>query len=399
MDMDIRIFYGRKQQECAVRDIPSESEDRENQPQDSERRKNKEIKMKRRVKCLTSQDGEKSTTPTLMPTQNSRASCQQLMTACPPSNTSEFFCEDIFEVIVEESNLYAIQCDPNKPLNLTTNELEQFLGTLVYMSLFGLSATQMFWNKATRVSQVADTMTLNRWEAIKKSLHINNNKRREEDDALYKILPLVTHLTSKLVSIPMSEKLAVDEQMVSFKGRRRLKQYLPSKPKSVPLVVTLAQQGIRCTGTVRGNRLPGVNLKNNADLKRAGRGAFEQKMAMSDQRNDTTAGMEQKDEMKLYTFKSYIAEGLCIRGKSLEKKRGRPSLSIAGTYEEKRRRGPTAPIPDPLDQSAHWLIMTGDKARCSVPGCNGTPKAMCRTCNVHLCFTPDRNCFLRFHIE
>ncbi len=30
--------------------------------------------------------------------------------------------------------------------------------------------------------------------------------------------------------IPMSEKLAVDEQMVQFKGRNRLKQYLP-KPK------------------------------------------------------------------------------------------------------------------------------------------------------------------------
>ncbi|CAI5644706.1 unnamed protein product [Oreochromis niloticus] len=49
---------------------------------------------------------------------------------------------------------------------------------------------------------------------------------------------------------------------------------------SVPLVVTLNEQGIRCTGTVRGNRLPVVNLKSDADLKRAGRGAFEEKIAM-----------------------------------------------------------------------------------------------------------------------
>nr|XP_046274248.1 piggyBac transposable element-derived protein 2-like [Scatophagus argus] len=131
----------------------------------------------------------------------------------------------------------------------------------------------------------------------------------------------------------MSEKLTIDEQMVPFKGRHRLKQYLPPKPKnwgykiiflagsdgiphnlevdqppelpnvgasekvvlqlvqpipkeenynlffdnwftSVPLVVTLAEQGIRCTGTVHGNRLPGVNLK------RAGHGPFKEKMAM-----------------------------------------------------------------------------------------------------------------------
>ncbi|XP_048859480.1 piggyBac transposable element-derived protein 3-like [Brienomyrus brachyistius] len=213
------------------------------------------------------------------------------------------------------------------------------------MSLFGLPGTRMFWNKATRVSQVADTITLNRWEFIKKSLHFNNNevKQGENLDPLHKIRPLVIHLTSRLQTIPMSEKLAVDEQMVPFKGRNRLKQYLPSKPKkwgykililagsdgvphnfeiytgravqppelpdvgasgnvvlrlaqpiptqqnykmffdnwftSVPLILTLAQQGIHCTGTVRSNRLPGVNLMCDAELKRTGRGSFEQKTA------------------------------------------------------------------------------------------------------------------------
>jgi hypothetical protein len=49
---------------------------------------------------------------------------------------------------------------------------------------------------------------------------------------------------------------------------------------SVHLVFTLAQQGIDCTGTVRGNRLPGVNLMYDAELKRAARGSFQQKMAM-----------------------------------------------------------------------------------------------------------------------
>ncbi|MGH0179012.1 UNVERIFIED_CONTAM: hypothetical protein FKN15_003272 [Acipenser sinensis] len=118
----------------------------------------------------------------------------------------QFFSEDILEVIVGQSNLYSIQCNANKPLNLTTKELEQFLCIVVYMSLFGLPCTRMFWNKACRVSQVADTMILNRWEAIKKSLHFSNNEERQEenDDPLHKIRPLVTHLTSKLTSIPMA---------------------------------------------------------------------------------------------------------------------------------------------------------------------------------------------------
>ncbi|XP_032364124.1 piggyBac transposable element-derived protein 3 [Etheostoma spectabile] len=381
-----------------------------------------------------------------------------------------FFSEDLLEVVVEQSNLYAIQC------------------------------THMFWNKATRVSQVADTMALNRWEFIKKSLHFNNNnqvRQGENVDLLHKIRPLVTHLTLKLQKIPMGEKLAVDEQMVPFKGRNRLKQYLPSKPKrwgykililagsdgvphnfeiytgrvvqhpelpdvgasgnvvlrlaepiptqqnyklffdnwftSVPLILTLAHQGIHCTGTIRGNRLPGVNLMCDAELKRTGRGSFEQKTAMVgettlhavkwydnrsvsllsdyigahpvtevDRRDCSSTGMRREEQMKLYTFKSYIAESLCKSGKNLDRKRGRPSSTIAGEYDEKRRRGPTTPIPVPdvrLDATAHWMVMCEKKERCKVPGCNGTPKAKCQKCDVHLCFTSTSNCFLRFHTE
>uniref|UniRef100_A0A8C6WVW5 PiggyBac transposable element-derived protein domain-containing protein n=1 Tax=Neogobius melanostomus TaxID=47308 RepID=A0A8C6WVW5_9GOBI len=477
-----------------------------------------------------------------------------------------FYSEDILSVIAEQSNLYAIQCNPNKPLNLSTKELEQFIGTVIYMSLFGLPATRMFWNKATRVHQVADTMNLNRWEAIKKALHFNDNEARltGSPDPLYKIRPLVDHLTAKLKSIPMSEKLAVDEQIVPFKGRNKLKQYLPAKPKkwgykilvlassegiphnfeiytgrveqpqeladvgasgnvvlrlaqpiprkqnyklffdnwftSVPLILTLAQEGIHATGTVRSNRLPGVNLIADAELKRSGRGSFIQKTAMVGnttlyaikwydnrsvsllsnymcaypvtevdrwdrkrkevikvprpaivreynknmggvdlldslialyrskirskkwyhrlvfhfidmmivtawllyRRDCTVNGLRKVEQMKLHTFKSYVAESLCKTGKDLERKRGRPSSTVAEEHEEKCRRGPATPIPVPdvrLDATAHWMVIAENKGRCKVPGCKGTPKVKCRKCGVHLCFTATSNCFLLFHTQ
>lgn len=49
---------------------------------------------------------------------------------------------------------------------------------------------------------------------------------------------------------------------------------------SVPLVVIVDEQGIQCTGTVRGNRLPWVNMKSDVDLTRAGRKDFEEKIPM-----------------------------------------------------------------------------------------------------------------------
>uniref|UniRef100_A0A665TR44 PiggyBac transposable element-derived protein domain-containing protein n=1 Tax=Echeneis naucrates TaxID=173247 RepID=A0A665TR44_ECHNA len=379
-----------------------------------------------------------------------------------------FFSEDILEVVVEQSNLYAIQRDTNNPLNLTAKELEQFMGTLT---------------PCCRRSQ---------W-------------------------------------VP---KLAVDKQMVPFKGRNRLKQYLPSKPKkcgykilvlagsdgvlhnfeiytgrvvqtpelpdvgasgnvvlrlaqpipkqqnykvftdncftSVPLILTLAQQGIHCTGTVRSNRLPGVNLMCDAELKRTGRGSFEQKTAMVaettlhavkwyDKRSVSlvsnyigahpvtdvdrwdgkrkkiikvpcpavvreynkdmggvdlldslialycsSTGMKTEEQVRLYTFKSYVAESLCKSGKNLERKRGRTSSAIAGEYEEKRRRGPTTFIPVPdvhLDATAHWMVTGEKQGRCKVPGRKGTPKTKCQKCDAHLCFTSTSNCFMRFHTE
>ncbi|RXN31857.1 piggyBac transposable element-derived 2-like protein [Labeo rohita] len=93
--------------------------------------------------------------------------------------------------------------------------------------------------------------------------------------------------------------------------------------------------------------------------------------------------------MRLYAFKSYIAQGLCKSGKSLEKKRGRPSGGISSDYETKKRQGPTAPIPIPdvrLDATAHWIIMSEKKGRWRVPGCKGTPKAKCRKFNgLNMC--------------
>ncbi|KAK7880568.1 hypothetical protein WMY93_032793 [Mugilogobius chulae] len=80
-----------------------------------------------------------------------------------------FFSDNILSVITEQSNLYAIQCNPSRPLNLSTKELEQFI------------ATRMFWSKASRVHQVADTMSLNRWEAIKKALHFNDMRQYQQE--------------------------------------------------------------------------------------------------------------------------------------------------------------------------------------------------------------------------
>ena len=55
-----------------------------------------------------------------------------------------FFDDSILEHIVEQSNLFSVQSNINRPLQLTKDELEQFLGIVLYISVYHLPCTRMY---------------------------------------------------------------------------------------------------------------------------------------------------------------------------------------------------------------------------------------------------------------
>ncbi|KAL2091503.1 hypothetical protein ACEWY4_013766 [Coilia grayii] len=139
--------------------------------------------------------------------------------------------------IVKQSNLYAIQCDPSKPLKATAEEIEQFFGICFYMSIFRLPGTRMYWRSATRVECVANTMSLHRWEANKRCLHLADNLKQAPtsdpaQDRLCKVTPVLEHIRKKCLEIDSENQFSIDEMMVPYKGKKAgsLRQYLPSKP-------------------------------------------------------------------------------------------------------------------------------------------------------------------------
>ncbi|KAG5892340.1 hypothetical protein JTB14_011206 [Gonioctena quinquepunctata] len=147
-----------------------------------------------------------------------------------------FFSNQLLDLIVEQSNLYSFQVDPNKPLNLTRSELRIFIGTTIYMSIFGLPRHRLHWSQTCRIPQVADSMSRKRWEEIKKTLHFNNNENLPNDrndihrDKLFKLRPFLDNLQQKISNQVKPQMLCVDEQIVPFKGMSSLKQYNPKKP-------------------------------------------------------------------------------------------------------------------------------------------------------------------------
>ena len=262
------------------------------------------------------------------------------------------FSSDILQHIVDQSNLYSVQKNLNNNLNLCVSELEQFIESLLAMSLVKLSSSRLYWSGKLNCPLVSQVMSRDRWEQIKSNLHFNDNSNyvaSKDDpnyDKLFKIRPLVTHLTNKFNEIPKPQRLCVDEQMIPFKGISSLKQYMPLKPvkwgykvhclcgedgimydfviykgkieplsdepdlgassnivvnlartipndlnhllyfdrwfTSLPLQTHLASKGIYSLGTVNVNRLPGIAFASDKEFLQTGRGSYQEKSTVVD---------------------------------------------------------------------------------------------------------------------
>ena len=77
-----------------------------------------------------------------------------------------FFSPDILEHIVEQSNLYSVQKNVNSNLNLNSSELEQFLSSLLAMSLVKLSNSRKYWSGKLNCPLVSEVISRDRWEQL-----------------------------------------------------------------------------------------------------------------------------------------------------------------------------------------------------------------------------------------
>lgn len=485
----------------------------------------------------------------------------------------QFFDEELLTLICNESNLYALQCDPNKPLSVTVAELEIFIGICIYMSVVKLSKHRRYWSPNANIRSVTDFMSCARWEKIKSCIHFADNmkcpeKTSPEYDKLYKVRPLLNYLNSKYNTIPMDQNVCVDEMMIPYKGTRGPRYYIKGKPNpwgfkvwtladhygivhnfdvcvaktpkvdsfpdlkssanivcklssvipkhknhrlymdnffsTVPLFFEMYKRGILCMGTVRNNRLSGLNVISDKDLKSKGKSAYveyEGKIdtcpeavrvvrwndnntvsimstmgsaqpvttisrwdvsvsttektevncpALIKHYNANMGGVDKMDaiiafyrmffrskkwyhrllfhfvdlsicnawliyrrdinalepnskHLNLHDFKLVLSSCLRVQDKPLVwKKRGRPSSStVDEKLAEKKQRGHNTkaipPKPIRNDQIGHFPINLPKRGRCKNPPCKSSPVTWCLKCQVYLCSTSDKRCFLEFH--
>lgn len=151
----------------------------------------------------------------------------------------DFFCyflnNDILKHIAEQSSLYSTQKSPDKPFHITVSDIQRYIGICLVTSLACIKNIRYYWHPIIGLPLVQETMPVNKFESIRRYLHLNDNSNliprgQPGHDKLFKLRPVLEHLLNKFSTVPLEESLSVDEQMCPTKAHHHMKQYLPNKP-------------------------------------------------------------------------------------------------------------------------------------------------------------------------
>ena len=151
--------------------------------------------------------------------------------------TELYFTKDNVAKMVEQCNIYR-QYKNLKCRNVEMHDFLRFIGTLVFSSCVGMTGVAKYWAKHTRQALVADNFTKNAFEEILSCLHfadpaLEPDKGSPAYNKLYKIQMLLDMMNNSMNIVKPEARVAVDEQMVTFKGKTApegMRQYMQKKP-------------------------------------------------------------------------------------------------------------------------------------------------------------------------
>ena len=143
--------------------------------------------------------------------------------------------QPIFDEISNQTNIYGHE-KSGLALNTSACETEQFIGLHMIMSVFKMPSYRMFWSNATRYPTVADCMSRKRFDTLRTYVHMNDNVNLKEKgqpgyDPCFKFRPVYyDKVRGNCLKVENEEVHSIDEQIIPFKGRLAMKQYIKNKP-------------------------------------------------------------------------------------------------------------------------------------------------------------------------
>ena len=151
----------------------------------------------------------------------------------PMSIWSLIFDSDMIDNIVQQSNLYAARDKNCSDFKLSDEELRRFLGIVLLSGYHSVPSEADFWSNQPDlgVELVSEAMSRNRFQTIKRFLHVADNATLTPGDKTAKISPVYSALNRNLVQFKMwHSDISIDESMVPYFGRHSMKMFIKGKP-------------------------------------------------------------------------------------------------------------------------------------------------------------------------
>jgi hypothetical protein len=101
-----------------------------------------------------------------------------------------FFKDEIFELIVTNTNLYSSQNFEN-PITTNVDEIRNYIGIELLMSIVSMPAYTDFWSTNLRYEPIASVMPLKRYQLLRRQLHFVDNLTIDQSDRHAKIRPII----------------------------------------------------------------------------------------------------------------------------------------------------------------------------------------------------------------
>ena len=172
------------------------------------------------------------------------ASTSTLANESPVQLFHRYFTDDVWMLIVEETNRFASANVGHTPHarpwhDATVPELKAFLGMLILMGILELPRLEMYWQTKYRLiatSGISSIMSRVRFEQLFRFLHLANSANHlpatdPSHDKLFKVRRLLDLVLPRFeTEYTLHESVTIDEAMIPFKGRLSFKQYIKNKP-------------------------------------------------------------------------------------------------------------------------------------------------------------------------
>lgn len=111
-------------------------------------------------------------------------------------------------------------------------EIRRLTALHLAMGVIHYPRLRMYWKPSFKTELLSSvSMSRNRFEKLRNCLHIVDvNGDHDANDRLWKVRPLLNSFQERCRHLPAEERLCVDQQIIPFKGKLDIKQYVKGKP-------------------------------------------------------------------------------------------------------------------------------------------------------------------------